>query len=151
MIWIHCSINICIDDLMTQIQTGKHNSTYTVSSIREGKEFKKTRHNHPVKNAKASYQKVNEFNSIYSDILWKLSVDDLKPICFEVYIYNMYFFALRYIHVHYIYLYFLISDYGLPWLPWNYSQHSYRREFYISQDTSGVRKQYLVWKRDKSR
>lgn len=44
---------------------GKHNSTYTVSSIREGKEFKKTRHNHPVKNAKASYQKT----MVYHDYL----------------------------------------------------------------------------------
>lgn len=44
---------------MLQIETGEHNSTYIVSLTKEGIEFKKTRHNHPVKNAKASYLKVN--------------------------------------------------------------------------------------------
>ena len=38
--------------------SGEHNSTYTVSAVKEGIEFKKVRQGHPVKNAKASYQKV---------------------------------------------------------------------------------------------
>lgn len=42
---------------------------YIVLLIREGIEFKKIRYNYLVKNVKVFYQKVNEFNSIYSDIL----------------------------------------------------------------------------------
>lgn len=38
--------------------SGEHNSTYTVSAVKEGIEFKKVRHGHLVENAKASYQKV---------------------------------------------------------------------------------------------
>uniref|UniRef100_A0A8W8J8B9 Vitellogenin domain-containing protein n=1 Tax=Magallana gigas TaxID=29159 RepID=A0A8W8J8B9_MAGGI len=44
---------------------GEHNSTYIVSLTKEGIEFKKTRHNHPVKNAKASYLKT----MVYHDYL----------------------------------------------------------------------------------
>lgn len=47
-----------MNDYQTILSIGEHNSTYTVSSTKEGLEFKKTRLNHPVKNAKASFQKV---------------------------------------------------------------------------------------------
>lgn len=47
-----------MNDYQTILSIGEHNSTYTVSSTKEGLEFKKTRLNHPVKYAKASFQKV---------------------------------------------------------------------------------------------
>lgn len=51
-------LNVFLSNYQTILSIGEHNSTYTVSSVKEGLEFKKTRLNHPVKNAKASFQKV---------------------------------------------------------------------------------------------
>lgn len=68
-----CSI-ICLN--INDIITGEHNSSYTVSSSKDGLEFKKTRLNHPVKNAKAFYQKV----CTHSTSIWLQNTHEKKEI-----------------------------------------------------------------------
>lgn len=88
-----------MNDYQTILSIGEHNSTYTVSSTKEGLEFKKTRLNHPVKNAKASFQKVklrkkinismltNVFNheNTKAEIIFKKYVSNFIHGSFHVY------------------------------------------------------------------
>ncbi|XP_062593831.1 uncharacterized protein LOC134255325, partial [Saccostrea cucullata] len=47
---------------------GEHNATYAVMPVKNGVEFKKRRLNHPVKNAKASYQKTMTYHAYLGTI-----------------------------------------------------------------------------------
>nr|XP_022295519.1 uncharacterized protein LOC111105490 [Crassostrea virginica] len=57
---------------------GEHNSTYTVSAVKEGIEFKKVRHGHLVENAKASYQKTLLYHDYLGTIHSVLIEEDFQ-------------------------------------------------------------------------
>lgn len=78
-----------MNDYQTILSIGEHNSTYTVSSTKEGLEFKKTRLNHPVKNAKASFQKVKLRKKINEMLTNVFNHENTKAeIIFKKYISN---------------------------------------------------------------
>lgn len=96
-----------MNDYQTILSIGEHNSTYTVSSTKEGLEFKKTRLNHPVKNAKASFQKVKLRKKINISML--TNVLTMKIPRLRLYLKNMYQILFM---DHYMYMrrYLLIFD-----------------------------------------